>query len=104
MIIYGRGLTEFLSRLREILLRLREFRILLKAKKCKYGCKSLECVDRTISKDGLSMSEIKIESVLNFPRPQTLIALRSLLGLANYFRGFVPIHSTIIAPKAQIWL
>ena len=67
IIVYGRGFAEFLSWLRDVFLRLREFRVLLKAKKCKYGCKSLEYVGRTIPKDGLSMS--KIESILNFPRP-----------------------------------
>ena len=41
------------------------------------------------------MSETKIESILNFPRPQTLTALRSLLG-------FVPNHSTIVAPLQRL--
>ena len=33
IIVYCRGFSEFLSRLRELFLRLREFRVLLKAKK-----------------------------------------------------------------------
>ena len=44
------------------------------------------------------MSAEKIESLLNFPRPDNLSALRALLGLANYFRGFVPNHSIITSP------
>jgi hypothetical protein len=44
------------------------------------------------------MSKAKIESVLNFPRPKDKTCLRALLGLANYFCGFVPEHSTIVAP------
>ena len=51
-----------------------------------------------ISKEGLSMSAEKIKSVLDFPRPKTVTALRGFLGLANYFRGFVPNHSNIVAP------
>ena len=48
-----------------------------------------EYVGRVISNEGLSMSKVKIQSVLNFEKPRNLHALRSLLGLENYFRGFV---------------
>ena len=48
------------------------------------------------------MSKEKIESVLNFPKPMTLTSLRSLLGLANYFRNFVPFHSDIVAPLQRM--
>ena len=44
------------------------------------------------------MTKVKIQSVLNFEKPRNLHALRSLLGLANYFRGFVPNHSLIVKP------
>ena len=70
----------------------------LKRKKCKFGLKQIEYVGRVISKDGLSMSEAKIQSVLDFPRPKTVTAPRGFLGLANYFRIFVPNHSNIVAP------
>jgi RNase H-like domain found in reverse transcriptase len=40
------------------------------------------------------MSKEKID----FPRPKDNTSLRTLLGVANYFRGFVPNHPTIVAP------
>ena len=43
-----------------------------------------------------------IESVLNFSKPKSLTALRSFLGLANYFRSFVPFHSDIVKPLQQM--
>ena len=58
----------------------------LKAKKCRFGLKRIEYVGRVIDKDGLSMSKEKIETVLNFPLPKVVTALRGFLGLANYFR------------------
>ena len=51
---------------------------------------------RVIDKDGLSMSKEKIETVLNFPLPKEVTSLRGFLGLANYFRQFVPFHSDIV--------
>ena len=102
IIVYGRGFAEFIKRLREVFERLRLYRILLKAKKTKLGQENIEYVGRTVSKDGLSMSEVKIESILNFPKPQTMTAMRSLLGLANYFRGFVPNHASVVAPMQNL--
>ena len=44
------------------------------------------------------MSKDKIQTVLHFPIPMNLSLLKSFLGLANYFRQFVPMHSTMVKP------
>jgi hypothetical protein len=44
------------------------------------------------------MSENKIASVINFPIPEFAKQMKSFLGLANYFREFVPNHSTVVQP------
>ena len=44
----------------------------------------------------------KIETVLNFPLPKDVTALRGLLGLANFFRGFVPFHSDMVKPLQKM--
>ena len=69
---------------------------------------------RVIDKDGLSMSKEKIDTVLNLPLPKEVTSLRGFLGLANYFRQFVPFHSDIVKPlqmmvdptalKRSLWL
>ena len=59
-------------------------------------------VGRQISSQGISMSTEKIETFLNFPKPMTLTSLRSLLGLTNYFRNFVPFHADIVAPLQKM--
>ena len=101
-IIYARGDDEFLERLELVFRRFRLKRLLIKAKKCKFGLKRIEYIGRVLSSEGVSMSKDKIESVLNFPRPKDMTSLRALLGLANYFRMFVPEHSTIVAPLHRL--
>ena len=44
------------------------------------------------------MSAKKIASVMNFPEPIFAKQMKSFLGLANYFREFVPNHSTVVHP------
>ena len=101
-IVFARGQDEFLERLERVFRRFRCFGLLLKAKKCRFGMSQIDYVGRQISSQGISMSKEKIESVLNFPKPMTLTSLRSLLGLANYFRNFVPFHSDIVAPLQRM--
>ena len=97
-IVYGRGEAEFLRNLRSVFERFRLKNLKLKAKKCRFGLKRIEYVGRVIDKDGLSMSKEKIETVLNFPLPKEVTSLRGFLGLANYFRQFVPFYSDIVKP------
>jgi hypothetical protein len=101
-IVYGRGEAEFLCNLRQVFERFRLKGLRLKAKKCRFGLKRIEYVGRVIDKDGLSMSMEKIQTVLNFSIPKNLTLLRSFLGLANYFRMFVPMHSTLVRPMQNM--
>ena len=97
-IVFARGHEEFLERLERVFQRFRRFGLFLKAKKCRFGMKQIDYVGRQISNQGISMSKEKIEGVLKFPKPLTIHAMRSFLGLANYFRSFVPFHSDVVKP------
>ena len=88
--------------LEEVFQRFRARGLLLKANKYKFGMAQIEYIGRVISKEGLSMSDVKIQKVLDFARPRTNHQLRALLGLANYFRGFVPNHSIITKPLTSL--
>jgi transposase InsO family protein len=97
-ILYAKGNTQFLERLEILFKRFQEKNIFLKASKCKFGLATVEYIGRQISKDGITMSDTKINSVLDFPKPVNNTSLRSFLGLANYFRDFVPNHSNVVNP------
>jgi hypothetical protein len=48
------------------------------------------------------MSDTKINSVVNFPKPLNNTNFRSFLGLANYFRDFVPNYFNIVNPLHKV--
>ena len=97
-IIFATNNDQFIERLETIFKRFKDKNIYLKASKCKFGLPKVEYVGRTISKEGISMSTKKINSVLDFPKPTVNTQLRSFLGLANYFKEFVPNHSNVVSP------
>ena len=101
-IVYATGTDEFCNRLEQLFKRFHDKHIFLKAAKCKLGMSEVEYVGRTISKDGLRMSEKQIQGVNDFPKPVNNTQLRSFLGFINYFRDYVPNHSNVVSPLTQM--
>ena len=69
VIIFADNTNDFIDRLGKLFTRFRLKNICLKASKCEFGLSKIEYVGRTISKEGVSMSTKKINSVLDFPKP-----------------------------------
>ena len=46
--------------------------------------------------EGLHAKSDKIDAIVNAPKPQNIQELRSLLGLINYYRKFIPNLATIL--------
>ena len=97
-IVCGTGTNEFCERLEKLFIRFDEKHIFLNTLKCKLGMSEVEYVGKTVSKDGLRMSEKQIKGVTEFPKPLNNTQLRSFLGFVNYFRNHVPNHSNVVAP------
>ena len=51
-----------------------------------------------VSIEGVSVDPIKVEAVKKFATPVNVRQLRSFLGLASYYRRFVPGFSKVAAP------
>jgi transposase InsO family protein len=102
ILVYGNTEKEFVGNLRKVFVRLRLHNVKIKPAKCEFGLSSLEYVGKVLSKEGLTMSKKKIDSVLNFPLPQTHKELKSAVGLFNYFRDFIKNQSDIARPLHQL--
>ncbi|CAK1549738.1 unnamed protein product [Leptosia nina] len=78
-------------------------------KKCKFFVESIEYLGRQISCEGIRPSETKVTALLNSPKPQTVKQVRQFMGLASYFRKFIPNFSlrtasiSKLTKKNQAW-
>lgn len=102
IIVYGRDQREFLDRLRTVLERFRRHRLRLKLSKCQFGLSQVEYVGHIVNGDGIALSDRRREALRQIRAPTSTAELRSFLGLANYFRQFVPNYAVVSKPLTAL--
>ena len=91
-------ITQHLKILKEVLCCLAENSLEIKLNKCKFVYTSIDYLGYNISKEGINPNASHKESILNYPAPKNIKELHSFVGLASYFRKFVPHFSNIAKP------
>jgi hypothetical protein len=62
----------------------------------------VEFLGHTVGAEGVSVVPTKIQAIRDWPVPQTVLKVRSFLGLASYYRRFVPGFVKTAAPLTDL--
>ena len=102
IIVYGASQQEFVQNLRQVFERLRTFRLRLKRSKCKLGLAQVDYLGHVVSGSGIALSDRRKQGLADLQTPKGPTQLRSFLGLANYFRAFIPRYAETAKPLTRL--
>lgn len=98
ILVYSTTWSAHLSHLETTLNILSNHKFLANISKCVFGMTSLTYLGHIISGDGVQMDPSKIESILNWPIPSSITAIRGFLGLTGYYRRFIQNYAALAGP------
>ena len=98
VISFGTTIPEALLRLEEVLARLSEFGLQLKAKKCTFMQTEVAFLGHIVGRTGLACDTEKLSAVRNWHEPNRVKAVRQFVGFVGYYRRFVKNFAELADP------
>ena len=102
ILIYSKNEEDHTRHLRIVLQRLRDHHLYAKFSKCEFWLDCVKFLGHTISSEGISVDPAKVQEVMDWEPPTSVHQIRSFLGLARYYRLFIPDFSRIAKPMMEL--
>ncbi|GBG72153.1 hypothetical protein CBR_g11086 [Chara braunii] len=102
ILIFGRTVEEHVAHLDKVFSLLRQHKFKINGEKCEFGRTRILYLGHEISTEGLKPDDAKVASICDCPRPQSVIEMRSFLGMTDYYRNFVKNYSIVAAPLTDL--
>jgi len=102
LLIYAKTVEEHDKIVQEILRRLRENKLAVSPDKCVWRQTEMEFLGYLIGREGIKMSQEKVEAILEWKSPSSLTEVQSFLGFANFYRCFIQDYSRVARPLTEL--
>ena len=102
MLVSSPDAESHLAHLQEVFDRLHKAGLRLKTKKCRFLKPTVSYFANLVTSEGIQPDPEKTNQVIGYPAPTDINEVRSFLGLARYYRRFVPRFGQIAAPLHSI--
>jgi len=93
---------EHAEHLKEVLERLRGRGLVLNGEKCVLGATEVEYLGHLVSARGIRPLPDRVRAIQDFSQPKSSQQLQSFLGMANFYRRFIPSAAKILKPLTDV--
>lgn len=102
IIIVTSTFEKHLEVLEELFKRLKEAGLTLNREKCEFCRPELRYLGYCVNSSGLLVDPQKVEAILKIPSPKNVKEVRQIVGLASWYRRFIPSFSTLCDPLTRL--
>ncbi|KAJ9505720.1 hypothetical protein QJQ45_006415 [Haematococcus lacustris] len=102
ILVMSNTAEEHVRHLKEVLELMRQHKLYAKRSKCEFNKTELAFLGHIVGEHGIAVDPAKVKVVREWHVPRNLKDLQAFLGLANYFRRFIPNFSAIAAPLTDL--
>lgn len=102
LIIFAESEEQCLINIERTLEVLSEANIKISPKKSTFLADRIEFLGHIISAEGVEPNEEKVQTIRNFPIPDTPKKVRAFLGMANYYRRYFPEFAELANPLIEL--
>ena len=90
VIISSKTFKEHIQYIAKVLKRFQTARLKLRSSKCHFCCSEVQYLGHLITRDGVRPNPDKIALIAKWEVPKSAANLLSIIGLAGYYRKFIP--------------
>jgi uncharacterized protein (DUF427 family) len=101
-LVYLENEQDHAEHLRIVLTRLRDHQLYAKFSKCEFWLKIVPFLGHMLSESEISVDPSKVQEVMDWKAPTTVHEVQSFLGLAGYYRRFIPDFSKFAKPMTSL--
>jgi Reverse transcriptase (RNA-dependent DNA polymerase) len=98
ILIFANTKEELKRITKQVLEKLREHDLFLKAKKCKFCKTKIKYLGVIIEQGRIAMDSIKLGGIRDWPTPTTVKQVWSFLGFGNFYQKFISHYSDLAQP------
>ena len=102
IIIFSRTWEEHIEHCREVFTELERYQLTLQIDKCKFGQMEVHFLGHVVTNGTIKPDPDKIRAIEAFAVPRNVTDVQRFLGLANFYRKFIPDFAQTAVPLYQL--
>ena len=102
ILVHTKTWEDHLKTLRQLFQRLADTNFTIRPSKCVLGTDNVDFIGHRLSEGMKGVKDDNVKKIMDAPRPTTKKQVRSFMGLANYYREYIPNFAAVTAPLTDL--